>query len=117
MLAITKFTTFNLVGVQDDYRMYAEFTDAQWEAGDIWSLGDDAYTIPTGAQMTSEESTVFSAAYSDIATYVGQVALQVILGDQDINAIWDEYVANIEGMDIATCIEQQQAALDRYLDA
>lgn len=117
MLAITKFTTFNLVGVQDDYRMYAEFTDAQWEAGDIWSLGDDAYTIPTGAQMTSEESTVFSAAYSDIATYVGQVALQVILGDQDINAIWDEYVANIEGMNIATCIEQQQAALDRYLGA
>lgn len=117
MLAITKFTTFSLVGVQDDYRMYAEFTDAQWEAGDIWSLGDDAYTIPTGAQMTSEESTVFSAAYSDIATYVGQVALQVILGDQDINAIWDEYVANIEGMNIATCIEQQQAALDRYLGA
>ena len=117
MLAITKFTTFSLVGVQDDYRMYAEFTDAQWEAGDIWSLGDDAYTIPMGAQMTSEESTVFSAAYSDIATYVGQVALQVILGDQDINAIWDEYVANIEGMNIATCIEQQQAALDRYLGA
>ncbi len=114
MLAITKFTTFNLVGVQNDRRMYAEFTDAQWEAGDIWSLGDDAYTIPMGCQMTSEENSVFSAAYSDIATYVGQVALQVILGDEDIDAIWDEYVANIEGMDIATCIEQQQAALDRY---
>ena len=114
MLAITKFTTFNLVGVQNDYRMYAEFTDAQWEAGDIWSLGDDAYTIPMGAQMTSEESTIFSAAYSDIATYVGQVALQVILGDQDINQIWDEYVANIESMDIAVCIQQQQSALDRY---
>lgn len=117
MLAITKFTTFNLVGVQDDYRMYAEFTDAQWEAGDIWSLGDDAYTIPMGVQMTSEESTVYSAAYSDIATYVGQFALQVIMGDVDVNASWDEYVANIENMNIATCIEQQQAALDRYLAA
>lgn len=117
MLAITKFTTFNLVGVQDDYRMYAEFTDAQWEAGDIWSLGDDAYTIPMGVQMTSEESTVFSAAYSDIATYVGQFALQAIMGDVDVDASWDEYVANIENMNIATCIEQRQAALDRYLAA
>ena len=70
-----------------------------------------------GVQMTSEESTVYSAAYSDIATYVGQFALQVIMGDVDVNASWDEYVANIENMNIATCIEQQQAALDRYLAA
>lgn len=114
-LAITKYTTFSLVGVQDDYRQYVRFTDAQWEAArDIWPMGDDAYVIPTGVQMTSEENTTFSNAYSDIGTYVGQITLQAIMGDVNIDDIWEEYVSRIEGMNIATCIEQYQAALDRY---
>ena len=113
-LAITKYTTFSLVGVQNDQRQYKEFTDAQWEAGEIWSMGDDAYTIPMGCQMTSEENTTFSNAYSDIGTYVGQITLQAIMGDVNIDDIWDEYVSRIEGMNVATCIEQYQAALDRY---
>ena len=115
-LAITKYTTFSLVGVQDDYRQYARFTDAQWEAArDIWSMGDDAYTIPTGVQMTSDENVTFSNTYSDIGTYVEQYTLQAILGDVDVEETWDQYVADIEAMDIATCIAQQQSALDRYL--
>lgn len=114
-LAITKYTTFSLVGVQDDYRQYARFTDAQWEAArDIWTMGDDAYTIPTGVQMTSDENITFANTYSDIGTYVEQYTLQAIMGDVDIEATWDEYVAAIEAMDIATCIQQQQAAFDRY---
>ena len=113
MLAITKYTTFNLIGVEDAYRMYAEFTDAQFEAGEIWSMADDAYSIPTGASMTTEESAIFSSVYDDISTYVAEKTLRVILGEEDTSD-WDEYVANIENMGIATCIEQQQAALDRY---
>ena len=38
----------------------------------------------------------------------------MILGQEDINDIWDSFVAEIENMGIATCIEQQQAAYDRY---
>jgi putative aldouronate transport system substrate-binding protein len=113
MLALTKYTTFSLVGVQDAYRMYVEFTDEQWEAGEIWALADDAYSIPSGASMTTDESATFNAIYGDISTYVAEITLRVILGEQDIS-IWDEYVANIENLGIDTCIEQQQAALDRY---
>lgn len=115
MLALTKYTTFSLVGVEDPYRMYVEFTPEQWEAGEIWSMADDAYSIPTGARMTTEESTIFSSVYDDISTYVAQITLQIIMGEEDIS-IWDEYVANIEAMDIATCIQQQQQAMDRYLE-
>jgi putative aldouronate transport system substrate-binding protein len=113
MLALTKYTTFSLVGIQDAYRMYVEFTDEQWEAGEIWALADDAYSIPSGASMTTDESATFNAVYGDISTYVAEITLRVILGEQDIS-IWDEYVANIENLGIDTCIEQQQAALDRY---
>ena len=114
MLALTKYTTFSLIGVEDPYRMYAEFTDAQWEAGEIWSMADDAYSIPTGASMNVDENAIFSSIYDDISTYVGEKTLRIIMGDEDIS-IWDEFVANIKAMDIDTCIAQQQAALDRYL--
>jgi len=116
MLAITKYTTFNLVGVEDAYRMYAEFTPEQWESGEIWSMGDSAYTIPQKVQMTTDESSVFAAAYSDIATYVGEHTLSVILGQENVDDIWEDFVANIEAMNIATCIEQYQSAYDRYLE-
>ena len=116
MLAITKYTTFNLVGVEDAYRMYAEYTPEQWEAGEIWSMGDSDYTIPRKVSMTTEESEIFASTYSDIATYVAEHTLSVILGKENIDDLWDEYVSNIESMDIATCIEQQQSAYDRYME-
>ena len=114
-LALTKYTTFSLVGVYDPYRMYTEFTDAQWESGEIWSMGDSEWAIPDEAQMTTDESAVFASAYGDIATYVAEHTLAVILGQENVDDIWDEYVANIEKMDIATCIAQMKSAYDRYL--
>jgi putative aldouronate transport system substrate-binding protein len=116
MLALTKYTTFSLVGVEDPYRMYAEFTDDQWEAGEIWSMADDLYAMPSGVNMTTEETEVFSAKYSDIATYVSETTLKVIMGEKDIDAIWDEYVGNIQSMGIQDCLDVQQAALDRYYE-
>ena len=52
---------------------------------------------PEASKVPFSTRAVFSAAYSDIATYVGQVTLQIILGEEDIS-IWDEYVANIENI-------------------
>ena len=66
--------------------------------------------------MTTEESEIFASTYSDIATYVAEHTLSVILGKENIDDLWDEYVSNIESMDIATCIEQQQSAYDRYME-
>ena len=116
MLAITKYTSYNLVGVEDVYRMYADYTPEQWESGEIWSLGDDLWTIPRGVSMTSEETESFSAYYSDISTYVGEHTLSIILGKEDVDAVWDEYVANIESMGISTCLAQKQSAYDRYME-
>ena len=116
MLAITKYTTFNLVGVEDAYRMYAEFTPEQWESGEIWAMGDSLYTIPQKVSMTTDESAAFAAVYSDIGTYVAEHTLSVILGKENIDDLWDEYVKSIEDMDIATCIEQYQSAYNRYME-
>ena len=116
MLAITKYTTFSLIGVEDAYRMYAEFTPEQWESGEIWSMGDSLYVIPQKVSMTTDESAAFAAVYSDIGTHVAEHTLRVILGEENLDDIWDEYVQDIKDMDIATCIEQEQSALDRYLE-
>ena len=56
-----------------------------------------------------------SAIYSDIITYVGTSALQFINGDLDIDddAVWESYVADIEGMGIADLTAIVQTAYDR----
>ena len=39
---------------------------------------------------------------------------KVIIGETDLDATWDGFVADIKAMDIETCIAAYQAAYDRY---
>ena len=65
--------------------------------------------------MTEAESTEFAATYSDIETYVREQTLRWICGEITLDqAAFDEFKENIEGMDIATCLETKQDAYDRY---
>ena len=52
---------------------------------------------------------------ADIITYVGTSALQFINGDLDVNddAVWNDYVAKIESMNIGELTEIIQTAYDR----
>ena len=50
-----------------------------------------------------------------ILTYVATSTLQFINGDMDVNddAVWNDYVAKIEDMDLASLTEIVQGAYDR----
>ena len=41
--------------------------------------------------------------------------MKFILGEVDIDAEWDAYVAKIQNMDIQFCVDAQQRALDAYI--
>ena len=46
---------------------------------------------------------------------MNECTLKFITGVMDVNgADWDTYVDTIKGMGIDTCVQIQQAALDRY---
>ena len=83
---------------------------------DIWGKQDgNDWNYPTTATMAEAESTEFASVYSDIETYVREQTLRWICGEITLDqAAFDEFKENIEGMNIAACLENKQTAYDRY---
>lgn len=77
----------------------------------------NAYDLPAAGAltMTFEEAEDLGSRESDIQTYVEEYTALVISGQKDLASSWDEYVANIEAMDLQACIDVYQAAYNRFL--
>ena len=71
--------------------------------------------LPTGLALTTEESERVTSRLNDIQTLVEEYTAKVILGETDLNSTWDSFVADVEAMDVADCVDAYQAAYDRYL--
>ena len=115
-IASSVISTKDLAGVVFDARLAFEFGERELSCFDAWSTNKNTNNIlGSDTVLTSEEMTEASAIYSDIITYVGTSALQFINGDLDIDddAVWESYVADIEGMGIADLTAIVQTAYDR----
>ena len=64
--------------------------------------------------MTDDENDIYVEKWADIQKYVSQMYTAFLTGDADINAQWDEYVANIDQMGLPEVLECYEAALARY---
>ncbi len=92
-------------------------TEKQNSCYEAWSAttGDDMWNVPTHITLTTEEAETYSAYYGDIETYVSETILKWIVGEMPLDdAAWNEYIQNVERMNVAECLEAYQAALDRY---
>ena len=76
--------------------------------------GDDDWNMPTSVFMTSDEGSRYSMIYADIETYVSEYTSTSILGQNNIDATWDNYIATMERMGLEEAISIYQTALDRY---
>lgn len=115
-IASSVISTKDLAGVVFDARLAFEFGERELSCFDAWSTNKNTNNIlGSNTVLTSEEMTEASAIYSDIITYVGTSALQFINGDLDVDddAVWESYVADIEGMGIADLTAIVQTAYDR----
>ena len=63
--------------------------------------------------MSVDESTRYSNIMSDINTYVNEMVLKFIMGEEPMEN-WDAYVEKIKKMDIDKAIAIQEEALKRY---
>ena len=71
--------------------------------------------MPGFVTLTPDETSEYSVIYNDVSSYMNECTLKFITGVMDVNgADWDTYVDTIKGMGIDTCVQIQQAALDRY---
>lgn len=90
-------------------------TEAQATAIGIWNSNRDNSQQYHG-ELTSDENSAYNAIYSDIDTYIDNMAISFMTGAADVDAEWDTFVSTIESMDIAGCIEIKQDAYDRFVN-
>ena len=78
-----------------------------------WSQFEAKNYIPTNITMTSDETSEYARKYADIEMHVRENNVKFIKGTRSLDE-YDAYRQELENMGIQTCIDLQQAALDRY---
>lgn len=110
----TYYGTFNFCTYNDWTREAITLSDDCMSCLDLWaSCGDKDYVMPN-VTLNTEESETYGAIFSNVNTHVSEMTLRFINGTDDIDAGWDEYVAQVEGMGIQKVIDCYQAAYERY---
>lgn len=104
--------------VIDEDRVRADYIEDQINAIEVWNhCNDGLYNLPrAGINMSVEESDEYLGLYSDIETYMDENIVKFIVGDKSLDE-FDAYVDTLVGMGIERCVELEQAAYDRYLEA
>lgn len=92
---------------------YDQYEAKVLEAYDTWTASSTGDWVMPPTTMTASEAEDYSSVYGNIETYVDEMVLRFIVGDQSMNE-WDSFVDTIESMGIQSCIDFKQAALDRY---
>lgn len=82
-------------------------------AGEVWSQVDNSNLLPEGLSLTVDESSRVSTLYGDIATYLDEHIIAMIVGNEPLS-YFDQVLTAIEEMGINECVEIYQTALDRY---
>lgn len=103
--------------VEDYNRVSSNWSDTVYAACEVWSNANlgDSYVMPSyGVELTSDENSEYSAIYADIDTYVSESLWKFVTGELSLDTYFSEFVPNIEGMNIARCVEIYQDAYDRY---
>lgn len=89
---------------------------SQENAARIWTESNDGlYILPNGVSVDAASNEPLSSLAADIMTYADTCIPKFILGDMDIDAEWDNYLATMEQMGLSTCIAIEQTAYDTYI--
>lgn len=117
---MSNYGCFFLVGRYDWNYMRNNMDDSAKHAVEIWDINwdrdADLYTLPQ-LMLSQTEAETYSTTYNDIQTYVTEMVLKFIIGQESLDeASYAQYCENIKAMNIQTCIDMVQAAYDRYLE-
>ena len=80
----------------------------------LWD-GDSSHLLMTRLlTFTADEGNTNANIMSDIGTYVSEMTIKFIKGQEPLSN-WDDYVAQVNRMGIDTVVDNYQAAYDRFL--
>lgn len=105
------------IGMNDFKRLWQRYIGTDGEgalkAYDVWNEDTNLNMLPK-ITRTAEEGEQYSSIYNDIKTYAHENIPNFITGVKPLSD-FDAFVTQIKSMKIDTCIDIQQAALDRYM--
>ncbi len=84
---------------------------------DTWLKNNEheKHLYPVGASMTTEESNEYGSIASSINTYVEEMSLKFMMGEESLDK-YDEFVNTLVSMGVDRMLEIKQAAYDRFLE-
>lgn len=112
----TASSTMPFNGIDPD--LIYEEPSAYVDASEVWGARWNpslSVSMPSGLSLTVEESEAVSSRLSDIQTLIEEYTGRIIMGEQDLDSTWDQFVADMQQMNIQECIDVYQAAYDRYI--
>lgn len=103
------------VGIQMEAMVKTKFDPVAVEAVYTWTENTVAreYKLPPFSR-TDEEQTRYSDINSILSTYVSEMALKFITGDESLDN-FDDFVDELYSYDLQELLDIQQAAYDRYM--
>ena len=104
--------------IQATLLLYLKNTKTAVDANDLWFYPNEPVTsywkMPTGITLTADESTRNAELQAPIKTYVEEMAVKFINGEENLDN-FDDFVATVEGMGLQEVLKINQAGLDRYI--
>lgn len=75
------------------HRGFYSQTPSAAEAGDIWSSeGSSEYLLPKSFYFSTEEKETLSTIETELNSYADEMIVKFVIGTEDIEAKWDEFV-------------------------
>ena len=105
------------VGLSDPLKPYekASYAEEIANAADTWTANRDyAYYFPEALSVPTDQAYEYNGMYNDISTYVSEMTLKFITGDESLDG-YDDYIAQLEAMGLPTCVSIMQDAYDSYI--
>jgi putative aldouronate transport system substrate-binding protein len=114
-IARRKYTLADMTGAWDwDLEEPQYSLPEQKKASEVWKVADTSGVMPAAMTMTQDEGRRFSTIMAEVETYIEEKFIKFVMGIEQLDK-FDEFVAQVESMNIEEAINIQQAALDRYI--
>lgn len=112
-VCLTYYCVYNQPGYCLYDRTKAGMSEESLSVIEAWGQNaDDEYRQTVSDYMTTDEKTEYSNIYSDIDTYIQENFLKFIVGERSLDD-WDDFVTQINSMDISRVVELAQLSADR----
>lgn len=91
-------------------------SDIQNNSQDTWYVKEAlAPILPGSITLTAEESQSIATKHTNVNTYAAEMWGKFLIGTVDVEAEWDNYIAELDNLGLQDVLAVYQAAYDRYL--